>query len=186
MKYATYLLMIPIFFLLNACKTSNQKPDSIIDSQILEKDTSSADLDHSWTKLKGEFQRRSDIIMNLLSVVNKSKEIDKDLIEEVKFAATDLSLFIDSSKVLDSLAVQTIYQKNNSLMQALGKILSKTLIMLENNPKLKSRDEYINLQMQLEGTENRIGVAKRDYNDICMKYNRLDLIFGNKAASVSF
>jgi hypothetical protein len=130
---------------------------------------------NSWLKLKTQLQRRTDITINLASVISKSGNADKDLIEMIKSTARDLSLFIDSTKNLDSVTVQETYQKNNSLTQA----LSKALVVLMDDTKLKSQEELRNLQMQIEMAENRVVVAKRNYNDICVERKRPDLIFEN-------
>ena len=127
----------------------------------------------SWIKLKSQLQRRTDIIINIVSVVSKSSKMDEDILKNVKSIAADFSLFIDSSKNLDSLTVKTTYQKSQGVAVA----LSKMIVMLENDSIHKSQDEYINLQVQLEAAENRIVAAKRNYNEICFNYKREDLIY---------
>jgi hypothetical protein len=130
-------------------------------------------LSGSWSKLKTQLQRRTDITSNLALVFSKNKKPDKDLVEKLRSTSTDLSLFIDSSKNLDSLAVRATYQKNNNLTAAWSRVLNKLI----SDTEFKSSDEARNLQMHLEIIENKMRYATLEHNNNCMKYKRPDLVF---------
>ena len=130
-------------------------------------------LTDSWLNLKTQLQRKADIVINLTSIISKSEKADKALIEKIRSTAKDLRQFIDSSKTLDSLTVRLTYEKDNNLRQA----VSKTLAALIDDAKFKSQEESKNLQIQLMGVENRMASAKSNYNSICIKYKRTDLIY---------
>lgn len=129
-----------------------------------------ARLDESWNRLRVNFQRRTDLIMNLTQFIEKA---GKDSAKDVRAIAADFSRFLDSAKNADSLVIQISRQKEKSFMQAAARVLAK----FNTDVKFKSKDEFRMLQTQLEGAENRIAMAKRDHNEICIRYNRKDLLY---------
>ena len=139
----------------------------------------------SWTGLKTQLQRRSDIAVNLTVVLSRSKAENKQL-NNFKASAIDLSKFIDTFYLKDSVTVSLAAIKNEKLTES----LARTLITTENDKKIRSDTAFIDLLMQLEGCENRIALAKQDYNNACKMCHRTDLQFRvgqtNRAAEVKF
>jgi LemA protein len=133
---------------------------------------STCQINASWTDLKTQLKRRSDIVSNLTVVLSNLKT-DKELLNNLKIAAIDVFKYVDTLSLRNSVAVSLAATKNNKLTESLG----RTLITTENNKKISSNKEFINLLMQLEGCENRIVVAKQDYNNACKICNRTDLVF---------
>ena len=129
----------------------------------------------SWQNLKSQLMRRTDVADNLVAVIRKYRSGNRETIEKIKVGTADLRKFIDSFKSIDSLTIQGTNQRNMLLTRA----LSGALILFMDDPKLKSQQEFMNLQAQLEGSENRIAVARRDFNDICVASGRPDLVFDN-------
>jgi LemA protein len=138
-------------------------------------------LTNSWLKLNTQLQRRTDITITLVSIISKSKLADKDISEKLKSTALDLLRFIDPTRHPDSVVVQVTCQKNTSLTQA----LSKALVLLLDDSKFKAQEELRNLQTQLEGMENRVAAATRNYNNICVERKRPDLLFDNNQTKKS-
>jgi LemA protein len=118
--------------------------------------------------VQAAYQRRSDLIPNLVATVQGYAVQEKTVLTQVTEAraqATHVS--IDASTVTDPAAFQKFQQAQDQLSGVLGRLLSIT----ENYPDLKSNQNFLALQSQLEGTENRIEIARRDYNAAVQDYN---------------
>jgi LemA protein len=121
-----------------------------------------------WGDVQAAYQRRSDLIPNLVSTVQAYATQEKTVLTQVTEAraqATHVS--VDASTVNDPQAFQRFQNAQNQLSGVLGHLLSIT----ENYPDLKSNQNFLALQAQLEGTENRIEIARRDYNSAVQDYN---------------
>jgi LemA protein len=118
--------------------------------------------------VQAAYQRRTDLIPNLVSTVQGYASQEKSVLEAVTQAraqATHVS--IDASTITDPAAMEKFQQAQNQLSGVLGHLLAIT----ENYPDLKSNQNFLALQSQLEGTENRIEIARRDYNSAVQDYN---------------
>ena len=121
-----------------------------------------------WGDVQAAYQRRSDLIPNLVSTVQAFATQEKTVLTQVTEAraqATHVS--VDASTITDPQAFQKFQNAQNQLSGVLGHLLSIT----ENYPDLKSNQNFLALQAQLEGTENRIEIARRDYNGAVQDYN---------------
>jgi LemA protein len=121
-----------------------------------------------WGDVQASYQRRSDLIPNLVSTVQAFAVQEKTVLTQVTEAraqATHVS--VDASTITDPQAFQKFQNAQNQLSGVLGHLLSIT----ENYPDLKSNQNFLALQAQLEGTENRIEIARRDYNSAVQDYN---------------
>lgn len=117
--------------------------------------------------LQSQYQRRADLVPNLVSTVKGAANFEKSTLTDVTNArANATKITIDPSTATPDQLDQ--YQKSQGeLSQALGRLLAVT----ENYPDLKAVATFQDLQAQLEGTENRIAVARKDYNDVSASYN---------------
>ncbi|HKD46426.1 MAG TPA: LemA family protein [Rhizomicrobium sp.] len=121
-----------------------------------------------WGDVQAAYQRRSDLIPNLVSTVQAYAVQEKSVLTQVTEAraqATHVS--VDASTISDPQAFQRFQQAQNQLSGVLGRLLAIT----ENYPDLKSNQNFLALQAQLEGTENRIEISRRDYNAAVQDYN---------------
>ena len=134
-----------------------------------------AQINKAWTNLKTQLQKRAGIISNLTSILSKSTKVDKEQLNNSKLFSIDLFNYVDTLSFKDSLTISLASMKNNKLTQA----LAKTLATLENNKKFRSDKQLQGLLMQLEGCENRIALAKRDYNSVCEEYGKTNLLFSS-------
>jgi LemA protein len=117
--------------------------------------------------LQSQYQRRADLVPNLVSTVKGASNFEQETLTQVTEArAKATSISIDPSKATPEQLAQ-YQQSQGELSQALGRLLAVT----ENYPELKAVAAFQDLQVQLEGTENRIAVARKDYNDISATYN---------------
>jgi LemA protein len=121
-----------------------------------------------WGDVQADYQRRADLIPNLVATVQGYAQQERTVLSEVTNArARATGVTIDASKLDDPAAFQRFQQAQDQLSASLGRLLAVS----ENYPDLKSNANFLALQSQLEGTENRIAVARRDYNDAVRDYN---------------
>ena len=122
----------------------------------------------SWSEVLNQYQRRADLIPNLVETVKGYATQEKDVLVGVAEARAKASqVVIDPSKLTDPAAVAQFQQAQDGLSSSLGRLL----VTVEKYPELKSDQNFLTLQSQLEGTENRIAIARRDYNGAVQDYN---------------
>jgi LemA protein len=122
----------------------------------------------AWANVQAAYQRRVDLIPNLVATVQGYANQEKSVLEAVTQArARATSVTIDASQISDPAAFERFQQAQAQLSGALGRLLAVS----ENYPDLKSNANFLALQSQLEGTENRIEIARRDYNAAVQDYN---------------
>jgi LemA protein len=121
-----------------------------------------------WADVQNNYQRRADLIPNLVSTVQGYAKQEKDVLTAVVEArAKATSVKIDASQLTDPEKLKQFQDAQSQLSGALGRLLAVS----ENYPDLKSNQNFLALQSQLEGTENRIAVARRDYIEAVRVYN---------------
>jgi LemA protein len=121
-----------------------------------------------WADVQNQYQRRADLIPNLVATVQGYAKQEKDVLTSVIEArAKATSIRVDASQLTDPEKVKQFQDAQNQLSGALGRLLAVS----EAYPDLKSNQNFLALQSQLEGTENRIAVARRDYIEAVREYN---------------
>jgi LemA protein len=121
-----------------------------------------------WADVQNNYQRRADLIPNLVATVQGYAKQEKDVLTAVVEArAKATQVRVDASDLTDPEKLKQFQDAQNQLSGALGRLLAVS----ENYPDLKSNQNFLALQSQLEGTENRIAVARRDYIEAVRVYN---------------
>jgi len=121
-----------------------------------------------WGDVQNQYQRRADLIPNLVETVKGFASQEKSVLTAVVEArAKATQVKVDASQLTDPEKLKQFQDAQNQLTGALGRLLAVS----ENYPDLKSNANFLALQSQLEGTENRIAVARRDYIDAVRVYN---------------
>jgi LemA protein len=121
-----------------------------------------------WSDVQNQYQRRADLIPNLVATVQGYAAQEKSVLTAVVEArAKATQVKVDVSDLTDPAKLKAFQDAQNQLSGALGRLLAVT----ENYPDLKSNANFLALQSQLEGTENRIAVARRDYIEAVRVYN---------------
>src|SRR3981189_2898801 len=121
-----------------------------------------------WADVQNNYQRRADLIPNLVATVQGYAKQEKDVLTAVVEArAKATSVKIDASQLTDPDKLKQFQDAQTQLSGALGRLLAVS----ENYPDLKSNQNFLTLQSQLEGTENRIAVARRDYIAAAQDFN---------------
>jgi LemA protein len=121
-----------------------------------------------WSDVQNQYQRRADLIPNLVETVKGYATQEREVLTQVTEARAKASqIKVDASTVTDPAKFKEFQDAQNALTGALGRLL----VTVERYPDLKSNQNFLALQSQLEGTENRISVARRDYIDSVRAYN---------------
>jgi LemA protein len=121
-----------------------------------------------WSDVQNQYQRRADLIPNLVSTVQGYAAQEKNVLTAVVEArARATQIKVDASDLTDPDKIKAFQDAQAQLTGALGRLLAVS----ENYPELKSNANFLALQSQLEGTENRISVARRDYIDAVRAFN---------------
>lgn len=125
-------------------------------------------VDAAWAEVQNQYQRRADLVPNLVETVRgyaKHEEGTLSAVMEARAKATSVTL--NTTDLTDPQQIQAFEQAQAELSRGLGRLLA----VAENYPDLKANQNFLALQSQLEGTENRIAVARRDYIQAVQAYN---------------
>ena len=138
----------------------------------------------AWSEVQNQYQRRADLIPNLLEAVKGFAQQEREVLTQVTQARARASqVQVDASTITDPQRFREYQEAQNQLSSALGRLL----VTVERYPELKSNANFLALQSQLEGTENRIAVARRDYIEAVRAYNtELRTIPGRWIAAVMY
>jgi LemA protein len=121
----------------------------------------------AWSEVLNQYQRRADLIPNLVETVKGFAEQESKVLTDVVEARAKATQQLPSDILNNPEAFQKFQEAQNNLSGALGRLL----VVVERYPDLKSNQNFLALQSQLEGTENRIGIARRDYITAVRDYN---------------
>jgi LemA protein len=136
-----------------------------------------------WADVQNEYQRRADLVPNLVATVKGyAKQEQTVLVGVTEARAKATSIQVSANDLQDPSKLQQFGQAQGQLSAALGRLLAVT----ENYPDLKSNANFLALQSQLEGTENRITISRRDYNSAVQSYNTLIRTFPNSIGAKVF
>ena len=130
--------------------------------------TAEENVNAKWGNVQNEYQRRADLVPNLVNTVKGYAQQEKSVLTEVTEARAKASSIQLNAKDLDDPAKVKQFQ---DAQQQLGGSLGRLLATFEAYPNLKSNQNFLTLQAQLEGTENSILVARKDYNEAVQAYN---------------
>jgi LemA protein len=122
----------------------------------------------AWSEVLNQYQRRSDLVPNLVETVRAYAAHEKDTLTAVTEARAKVAQMQVPADILTNPEAFKAFQQNQSL---LTQTLSRLLAVSERYPDLKANQNFLSLQSQLEGTENRIAVARRDYIEAVRQYN---------------
>ncbi|MBL7805386.1 MAG: LemA family protein [Saprospiraceae bacterium] len=124
-------------------------------------------LKQAWSQVENQYQRRADLIPNLVNTVKGYANFEQQTLQAVVAArASATQVKIDPANLTPE-AIQRFEQAQQGLSGALGRLLMVT----ENYPELKANQNFMDLQKQLEGTENRISVERKNFNEAVQDYN---------------
>lgn len=148
------VIVLPFFYLI----VTNYKNIPKLDENVKEK----------WSQVQNQYKRRADLIPNLVETVKAYAEHEKSTFVEVTKARSKVSAININENTLNNPA---LLQQFDSAQAGLSSALSKLMVVVEKYPELKANQNFQALQSQLEGTENRISVARKDFIEAVKLYN---------------
>lgn len=131
-------------------------------------------INSNWAQVQNQYQRRYDLIPNLVETVKGYANQEKETFTQVAEARSAATSFQITPEVLNN---PEAFAKFQSVQGELSSALSRLMAVAENYPELKSNENFLQLQSQLEGTENRISVERQRYNDSIQSYNTFIKLF---------
>jgi len=130
-------------------------------------------IDNQWAQVESQYQRRFDLIPNLVNSVKGAMKQEQEVFGKLADARTKYG------------GASTVNEKAKAATEV-ESALSRLLVVMENYPQLKSSETVITLMAQLEGTENRISVERKRFNDMAMAYNLVVKRFPSKLVAMTF
>ena len=122
----------------------------------------------AWSQVENQYQRRTDLIPNLVNTVKGVAEFEKETSTQVTEARSRVNQINVNADMLND---PQAFQQFQAAQDNLGSALSRLLVTVEKYPELKANENFLQLQSQLEGTENRISVERRKFNQSVQGYN---------------
>ena len=157
MKFPKWAIAVVVIVLLAIWGISKYNGLVTIDQNVKNK----------WSQVENQYQRRSDLIPNLVNVVKGYTSHERETLEGVINARSKATSTTINANDMDEAALQRFQQNQDALSSA----LSRLMVVVEKYPDLKANEQFRDLSSQLEGTENRITTARRDFNDAAQQYN---------------
>jgi LemA protein len=159
MKKGTIILLaiagLFVLLLMNGCSTYN--------NLVAKEETTSS----AWAQVENVYQRRMDLIPNLVNTVKGAADFEKSTLESVIQARASATQMKVDASTLSPEQIQKFQSSQGQLSQALGRLM----VVAEQYPQLKATENFKELQSQLEGTENRIAVERQKFNEVVKDYN---------------
>ncbi len=125
-------------------------------------------VNQAWAQVENQYQRRADLIPNLVKTVQGYADFEKSVLTEV----TEMRSKVGQIKLsTDDLSDEEKFKQFSDAQDKLSGALSRLLVVAENYPQLKANENFLQLQSQLEGTENRISVERKKFNEAVQEYN---------------
>jgi len=144
--------------------------------------TKEESVESAWAQVENVYQRRADLIPNLVNTVKGAANFEKETYTAVTEARSKASQITVDPKNLTPEKIQEFQAAQSQLSQALGRLMMVT----ENYPQLKANQNFLDLQAQLEGTENRITQERRKFNEVVQNFNTYIRKFPNNLMSGMF
>ena len=157
MKFPKWAIAVAVIVLLAIWGISKYNGLVTIDQNVKNK----------WSQVENQYQRRSDLIPNLVNVVKGYTSHERETLEGVINARSKATSTTINANDMDEAALKRFQQNQDALSSA----LSRLMVVVEKYPELKANEQFQSLMVQLEGTENRIATARKDFNDAAKDYN---------------
>jgi LemA protein len=140
-------------------------------NEVIERDE---DVKAAWAEVENQYKRRADLVPNLVNVVKGNASFEKSTLESVVEARSKVAgMKVDASVIEDPAKLKQFEEAQQNLSGA----LSRLMVVVERYPELKATESYRDLQAQLEGTENRITVARKRFIESVADYNKTVQVF---------
>lgn len=146
--------------------------------------SSAEGVDSQWSQVENVYQRRADLVPNLVSTVQGAADFEQDTLQNLTEARASIGqVQVDAGDLPDDPAA---FEQFAEAQDGLSSALSRLLLVVENYPQLTATQNFRDLQAQLEGTENRIATERRRYNVVAQEYNTRRQRFPTNVAAGMF
>jgi len=125
-------------------------------------------VNQAWAQVQNQYQRRADLVPNLVEVVKGYASHEREVFEKVAEARASVGKLQVTPEILND---PQLFEKFQQAQASLSSWLSRLIAVAENYPQLKANENFLQLQSQLEGTENRIAVERKRFNEVVQEYN---------------
>lgn len=159
MKFSSVLILLTTLLLTSCGLQSIPQANNNVEAQ--------------WAEVMNQYKRRSDLIPNLVNIVKGYAKHEKETLEGVINARAKATAVTVDAKDLNPETLKKFQEAQSGLSQALGRLM----VVSERYPDLKANENFLGLQSQLEGTENRITIARRRYIESVQEFNNLVTVF---------
>lgn len=134
----------------------------------------------AWSEMQNNYQRRTDLVPNLVAIVQGSANFEKQTLEQIAEARTKATQLLGGTASYDN------YTAQEKAQGELANTMNRLIALVEAYPELKTTQSFIGLQTQLEGTERRIKVSRKDFNEKVNQYNQSVRKFPSNLAAKLF
>lgn len=124
-----------------------------------------------WSQVENVYQRRFDLIPNLVRTVQGAADFERETLQNVIEARSRVGQVSQAAPTAEVTTNPQAFQQFAQAQESLGGALSRLLVVVERYPELRANQNFLTLQSQLEGTENRIAVERRRYNEVARDFN---------------
>ena len=145
--------------------------------------TKKVDVDTAWSQVENQYQRRFDLIPNLVSTVQGAADFEKGTLTDVIEARAKVGQMTVTPETLTDPEAFAKFQK---AQDGLSSAFSRMMLVVERYPELKANQNFLELQAQLEGTENRVAVERGRFNDSVKSFNAYIVVFPNNILAGMF
>lgn len=128
-------------------------------------------VDAQWSQVENVYQRRFDLIPNLVRTVQGAADFERETLQNVIEARSRVGQVTQAAPTGEVTTNPQAFQQFAQAQESLGSALSRLLVVVERYPELKANQNFLQLQTQLEGTENRIATERRRYNEVARDFN---------------
>jgi len=164
MKRSTIIILAVVGGLLIICLSLFGWATGMYNSLVTLNET----VNQAWAQVQNQYQRRADLVPNLVETVKGYAQHESQVFIDVADARASVGKLTITPDVLNN---PEAFRKFNEAQGALSSVLSRLMAVAENYPQLKANENFLQLQSQLEGTENRIAVERRRFNEVVQDYN---------------
>lgn len=145
--------------------------------------TKKVDVDTAWSQVENQYQRRYDLIPNLVSTVQGAANFEKSTLTDVIEARSKVGQMTVTPETLND---PDAFAKFQQAQDGLSSALSRMMLVVERYPELKANQNFLELQAQLEGTENRVATERGRFNDSVKSFNSYIVVFPNNLLAGMF
>jgi LemA protein len=175
MKKGTIIILVIVAILVIFVSSFVSRYNGMVKAKV--------EVENQWSQVENQYQRRFDLIPNLVETVKGYAAHESETLIAVTEARSKVGGVVNAGNVISD---PKAFAKFQEMQASLSGALQRLMVVVEKYPDLKANQNFLALQSQLEGTENRISVARRDFNEASKLYNQMIVTFPNNILAGMF